>query len=198
MTNLLASMKEFATVLESVNTQLGQLIQSVVQQNVEDYLDTLNNLSPEEQTKMYNRTLLQADVTNNKKFRDRRNAYNQINQQIKQERDAPLLTLETLENPLKAALVDNSILQLFKIANEIALVIRDGKMDGPKLDQLVEKSVNIAIHESTLPEVRSMIDELVDRVQTVYFDDFFKKIDPEIDKYILTIVDSTLSGRTTT
>lgn len=198
MTNLLTSMKEFATVLESVNTQLGQLIQSVVQQNVEDYLDTLNNLSPEEQTKMYNRTLIQADVTNNKKFRDRRNTYNQINQQIKQERDAPLLTLETLENPLKAALVDNSILQLFKIANEIALVIRNGKMDGPKLDQLVEKSVNIAIHESTLPEVRSMIDELVDRVQTVYFDDFFKKIDPEIDKYILTIVDSTLSGRKTT
>jgi hypothetical protein len=195
MTDLIQTIKQFIVTLDTVNGQLGQVIRGLVQQNVEDYLDTLADISPEEETRMYGRTLLQSDLTTNKNFRDRLNSYKDVNKEIKQITGDPVLTLDTLENPLKAALIDDSILQLYKLANEIVLFIKDGKIDGPRLDILVERAVNVSTKDATLPEIKDMLEELVDRVQTIYYDNFQKELDPEVDKYIATLIDGVLSGK---
>lgn len=195
MTDLIQTIKQFIVTLDTVNGQLGQVIRGLVQQNVEDYLDTLADISPEEETRMYGRTLLQSDLTTNKNFRDRLNSYKNVNKEIQQITGDPVLTLDTLENPLKAALIDDSILQLYKLANEIVLFIKDGKIDGPRLDILVERAVNVSTKDATLPEIKDMLAELVDRVQTIYYDNFQKELDPEVDKYISTLIDSVLSGK---
>jgi hypothetical protein len=195
MTDLIQTIKQFIVTLDTVNGQLGQVIRGLVQQNVEDYLDTLADISPEEETRMYGRTLLQSDLTTNKNFRDRLNSYKDVNKEIKQITGGPVLTLDTLENPLKAALIDDSILQLYKLANEIVLFIKDGKIDGPRLDILVERAVNVSTKDATLPEIKDMLEELVDRVQTIYYDNFQKELDPEVDKYIATLIDGVLSGK---
>lgn len=195
MTDLIQTIKQFIVTLDTVNGQLGQVIRGLVQQNVEDYLDTLADISPEEETRMYGRTLLQSDLTTNKNFRDRLNSYKDVNKEIQQITGDPVLTLDTLENPLKAALIDDSILQLYKLANEIVLFIKDGKIDGPRLDILVERAVNVSTKDATLPEIKDMLAELVDRVQTIYYDNFQKELDPEVDKYISTLIDSVLSGK---
>jgi hypothetical protein len=195
MTDLIQTIKQFIVTLDTVNGQLGQVIRGLVQQNVEDYLDTLADISPEEETRMYGRTLLQSDLTTNKNFRDRLNSYKDVNKEIKQITGDPVLTLDTLENPLKAALIDDSILQLYKLANEIVLFIKDGKIDGPRLDILVERAVNVSTKDATLPEIKDMLEELVDRVQTIYYDNFQKELDPEVDKYISTLIDGVLSGK---
>jgi hypothetical protein len=195
MTDLIQKIKQFIVTLDTVNDQLGQVIRGLVQKNVEDYLDTLADISPEEETRMYGRTLLQSDLTNNKNFRDRLNSYKDVNKEIKQITGDPVLTLDTLENPLKAALIDDSILQLYKLANEIVLFIKDGKIDGPRLDILVERAVNMSTKDATLPEIKDMLEELVDRVQTIYYDNFQKELDPEVDKYISTLIDGVLSGK---
>ncbi len=195
MTDLIQKIKQFIVTLDTVNDQLGQVIRGLVQKNVEDYLDTLADISPEEETRMYGRTLLQSDLTNNKNFRDRLNSYKDVNKEIKQITGDPVLTLDTLENPLKAALIDDSILQLYKLANEIVLFIKDGKIDGPRLDILVERAVNVSTKDATLPEIKDMLEELVDRVQTIYYDNFQKELDPEVDKYISTLIDGVLSGK---
>jgi hypothetical protein len=195
MTDLIQTIKQFIVTLDTVNGQLGQVIRSLVQQNVEDYLDTLADISPEEETRMYGRTLLQSDLTTNKNFRDRLNSYKDVNKEIQQITGYPVLTLDTLENPLKAALIDDSILQLYKLANEIVLFIKDGKIDGPRIDILVERAVNVSTKDATLPEIKDMLEELVDRVQTIYYDNFQKELDPEVDKYIATLIDGVLSGK---
>ena len=195
MTDLIQTIKQFIVTLDTVNGQLGQVIRGLVQQNVEDYLDTLADISPEEETRMYGRTLLQSDLTTNKNFRDRLNSYKDVNKEIKQITGDPVLTLDTLENPLKAALIDDSILQLYKLANEIVLFIKDGKIDGPRLDILVERAVNVSTKDATLPEIKDMLEELVDRVQTIYYDNFQKELDPEVDRYISTLIDGVLSGK---
>lgn len=195
MTDLIQKIKQFIVTLDTVNDQLGQVIRGLVQKNVEDYLDTLADISPEEETRMYGRTLLQSDLTNNKNFRDRLNSYKDVNKEIKQITGDPVLTLDTLENPLKAALIDDSILQLYKLANEIVLFIKDGKIDGPRLDIVVERAVNVSTKDATLPEIKDMLEELVDRVQTIYYDNFQKELDPEVDKYISTLIDGVLSGK---
>lgn len=192
---LLEKLKSFVTTLDGINLQVGQVINSLVQQNVEDYLDSLSNISPEEELRMYSRTLLQSDVTDNKKFRDRLNAFKQTNREIKQIDGQPVFSLDTLENPLKTALVDDSILQLYKLVNEIALLIKDGKIDGPGLDIIVEKAVNNATKTASMPEIQDMLTTLVARVEEVYYDNFMREVDPEIDKYISTLIDSVLSGR---
>ena len=195
MTDLIQTIKQFIVTLDTVNGQLGQVIRSLVQQNVEDYLDTLADISPEEETRMYGRTLLQSDLTTNKNFRDRLNSYKDVNKEIQQITGYPVLTLDTLENPLKAALIDDSILQLYKLANEIVLFIKDGKIDGPRIDILVERAVNVSTKDATLPEIKDMLEELVNRVQTIYYDNFQKELEPEVDKYISTLIDSVLSGK---
>jgi hypothetical protein len=195
--DLIDKIKSFVTTLEGLNSQVGQVINSLVQRNVEDYLDTLADISPEEEAKMYGRTLLQADITDNKKFRDRLNLFKDTNKEIKQTTGQPVLSLETLENPLKTALVDDSIIQLYKLANEIVLLVKDGKIDGPGLDVIVEKAVDSAVKDASMPEVKDMLSSLVDRVETVYYDTFMGELDPEIDKYITTLIDSVLSGKGT-
>jgi len=208
--DLIDQIKSFVTTLDNLNSQIGQVINSLVKRNVEDYLDTLNDISPEEEAKMYGRTLRQADVTDNKKFRDRLNSFKDTDKEIKQKTGQPVLSLEnlknpledslsleTLENPLKTALLDDSIIQLYKLANEIVLLIKDGKIDGPGLDVIVEKAVDSAVRDASMPEIKDMLSELVDRVQTLYFDKFMKDLDPEIDKYITTLIDSVLSGKGT-
>jgi hypothetical protein len=75
------------------------------------------------------------------------------------------------------------------------LFIKDGKIDGPRLDILVERAVNVSTKDATLPEIKDMLEELVDRVQTIYYDNFQKELDPEVDKYISTLIDGVLSGK---
>lgn len=147
---------------------------------------------------MYGRTLRQSDVTDNKKFRDRLNAFKDVNKDIKQKTGNDVIDLETLQNPLRTALVDDSILQLYKLANEIALLIKNGKIDGPALGIIVEKAVDSAIRDASIPEIQDMLSQLVTRVEDIYYENFKKEIDPEIDKYISTVIDGVISGRGTT
>jgi hypothetical protein len=198
MTNVIDRIKAFITTIDGLNAQVGAVVNSLVQKNIEDYLDTLADVSPEEEARMYGRTLRQSDVTDNKKFRDRLNAFKDVNKDIKQKTGNDVIDLETLQNPLRTALVDDSILQLYKLANEIALLIKNGKIDGPALGIIVEKAVDSAIRDASIPEIQDMLSQLVTRVEDIYYENFKKEIDPEIDKYISTVIDGVISGRGTT
>ena len=82
-----------------------------------------------------------------------------------------------------------SAVQLFKVANELSLTIKDGKMDAGSIDALVEKAVVKAFQEKDLPEVEDMFVQLIGKVQKDVFDSFERTLDSEIDKYLKTVVD---------
>lgn len=193
MTELIDFLKKSISTYEEIPTTIGKLIHALVQENVQEYLDSLSNISPEEELRMINRLSPQADVVNNKKYRDRLNTFRVVNKEVKEQTGYFAVEVESLENPLKVALIDNSILQLFKLSNEISGLLKEENMDASSLGILVDKAVNQAIILESLPEVKNTFAELIDQVQNEYMVYVQTQLDPLADKYIKTIVDGVIS-----
>jgi hypothetical protein len=193
MTELVSFLKTSIQTYEQIPAKVGRLINALVKENVEVYLDSLQDLSPEEELRMINRLSPQADVVENKKYRDRLNSFRVVNKEVKEKTGYFAVEVESLENPLKVALIDNSILQLYKMSNEIVEVIKSGKMDATSLDILVEKAVDNATKTATLPEVKDMLVDLIKLVESQYLVYVDSKLKPLTDKYIKTVVDEVIS-----
>lgn len=193
MSELVSFLQESIRTYEEIPPKIGKLIRALVQENVEEYLDSLQDISPEEELRMINRLSPQADVVNNKKYRDRLNTFRVVNKEIKERTGYFAVEVESLENPLKVALIDNSILQLFKMSNEIVTMLKDDKMDASSMAILVDKAVTKAVILETLPEVKSTFVELIKSVQDQYMAHVQAKLTPMTDKYIKTIVDGVIS-----
>lgn len=193
MSELVSFLQESIRTYEEIPPKIGKLIRALVQENVEEYLDSLQDISPEEELRMINRLSPQADVVNNKKYRDRLNTFRVVNKDIKERTGYFAVEVESLENPLKVALIDNSILQLFKMSNEIVTMLKDDKMDASSMAILVDKAVTKAVILETLPEVKSTFVELIKSVQDQYMAHVQAKLTPMTDKYIKTIVDGVIS-----
>lgn len=193
MSELISFLQESIRTYEEIPPKIGKLIRALVQENVEEYLDSLQDISPEEELRMINRLSPQADVVNNKKYRDRLNTFRVVNKEIKERTGYFAVEVESLENPLKVALIDNSILQLFKMSNEIVTMLKDDKMDASSMAILVDKAVTKAVILETLPEVKSTFVELIKSVQDQYMVHVQSKLTPMTDKYIKTIVDGVIS-----
>lgn len=193
MSELISFLQESIRTYEEIPPKIGKLIRALVQENVEEYLDSLQDISPEEELRMINRLSPQADVVNNKKYRDRLNTFRVVNKEIKERTGYFAVEVESLENPLKVALIDNSILQLFKMSNEIVMMLKDDKMDASSMAILVDKAVTKAVILETLPEVKSTFVELITSVQDQYMVHVQSKLTPMTDKYIKTIVDGVIS-----
>lgn len=193
MSELVSFLQESIRTYEEIPPKIGKLIRALVQENVEEYLDSLQDISPEEELRMINRLSPQADVVNNKKYRDRLNTFRVVNKEIKERTGHFAVEVESLENPLKVALIDNSILQLFKMSNEIVTMLKDEKMDASSMAILVDKAVTKAVILETLPEVKDTFVELIKSVQNQYMNYVQAKLTPMTDKYIKTIVDGVIS-----
>jgi|NOAtaT_6_FD_contig_101_825067_length_2208_multi_2_in_0_out_0_3 hypothetical protein len=193
MTELVSFLKTSIQTYEQIPAKVGRLINALVKENVEVYLDSLQDISPEEELRMINRLSPQADVVENKKYRDRLNSFRVVNKEVKEKTGYFAVEVESLENPLKVALIDNSILQLYKMSNEIVEVIKSGKMDATSLDILVEKAVDNATKTATLPEVKDMLVDLIKLVESQYLVYVDSKLKPLTDKYIKTVVDEVIS-----
>jgi len=187
--DLIKKIEKYKNEYISIPRHLGRLIENVVLQNVEDYLFSLNDVSPEEEARMTNRRNKQVEMSENKKFRDRLNSFKDLNQKIKQETGVEVVDQDTIQNPLKAALIDDSILQLYKMANEISLIIKSGKIDGPSLKVIVEQAVDNSTKKATLSEVKGMMSELVEQVQQK----FQQTVDAELSRSVNQAVSSELS-----
>jgi protoporphyrinogen oxidase len=193
MTELVSFLKTSIQTYEQIPTKIGRLINALVKENVEVYLDSLQDISPEEELRMINRLSPQADVVENKKYRDRLNSFRVVNKEVKEKTGQFAVEVESLENPLRVALIDNSILQLYKMSNEITEIIKDGKMDATSLSILVDKAVDNVTKTATLPEVKSMLIDLIKLVESQYLVYVDSKLEPLADKYIKTVVDGVIS-----
>lgn len=182
--DLIKKIEKYKNEYAEIPRHLGTIIESVVLQNVEDYLFSLNDVSPEEEIRMTDRYNRQSELSENKKFRDRLNSFKDLNRQVKQEAKIEVVHQDTIQNPLKAALIDDSILQLFKMANEISLIIKSGKIDGPSLRTIVEQAVDNSTKKATLSEVKGMLNELIEQVQQKFEKDVDAEISQSIDKVI--------------
>lgn len=188
--NLIKKIQKYKNEYAQIPRHLGTIIEGVVLQNVEDYLFSLNDVSPEEEIRMTDRYNRQSELSENKKFRDRLNSFKDLNKQVKQEAKVEVVNQDTIQNPLKAALIDDSILQLFKMANEISLIIKSGKIDGPSLRAIVEQAVDNSTKKATLSEVKGMLNELIEQVQQK----FEKGVDAEISQSINKAISAELKG----
>jgi len=182
--NLIKKIQKYKNEYAQIPRHLGTIIEGVVLQNVEDYLFSLNDVSPEEEIRMTDRYNRQSELSENKKFRDRLNSFKDLNRQVKQEAKVEVVNQDTVQNPLKAALIDDSILQLFKMANEISLIIKSGKIDGPSLRTIVEQAVDNSTKKATLSEVKGMLNELIEQVQQKFEKDVDAEISQSINKAI--------------
>lgn len=153
---------------ENLPKHISKMVRDTVVENVSNYLDTLNDVSEAEELKMLERKPRQSDLNTNKNYRDRVNAFKDLNRQVKQETGQEVLDQESLGVPLKTALIDDSILQLYKMANEIALLIKSGKIDGPSLTVLVEKAIDNVTKKTSTHEVKDMLSELIAQVEINY------------------------------
>lgn len=153
---------------ENLPKHISKMVRDTVVENVSNYLDTLNDVSEAEELKMLERKPRQSDLNTNKNYRDRVNAFKDLNRQVKQETGQEVLDQESLGVPLKTALIDDSILQLYKMANEIALLIKSGKIDGPSLTVLVEKAIDNVTRKTSTHEVKDMLSELIAQVEINY------------------------------
>lgn len=182
--DLIKKIEKYKNEYAEIPRHLGTIIEGVVLQNVEDYLFSLNDVSPEEEVRMTDRYNRQSELSENKKFRERLNSFKDLNRQVKQEAKVEVVHQDTIQNPLKAALIDDSILQLFKMANEISLIIKSGKIDGPSLRTIVEQAVDNSTKKATLSEVKGMLNELIEQVQQKFEKDVDAEISQSIDKVI--------------
>jgi hypothetical protein len=178
---------------ENLPKNISKIVRDTVVENVSDYLDTLNDVSEGEELKMLERKPRQSDLNTNKNYRDRVNSFKDLNRQVKQETGQEILDQESLGVPLKTALIDDSILQLYKMANEVALLIKSGKIDGPSLTVLVEKAIDNVTKKTSTHEVKGMLSELIAQVEVKYGklimqdlekekEEFFKSIRASVNK----------------
>jgi hypothetical protein len=184
ISELARKIQKYKSDYQAIPAHLGKIVENVVLQNVEEYLDSLNNISPEEEARMINRRNKQEEHTENKQFRERLNKFKDLNRQIKQDTGVELVNQDSIQNPLRAALIDDSILQLYKMANEISLIIKSGKIDGPDLKVLVEQAVDNSTRKSHLSEVKGMMAELVKQVQSKFAQTTEKEIIGAVDKAV--------------
>lgn len=195
MNQLSQEILEFAAFLEQAPNHLAKALQAVVFRNVEEYLDSLENISPEEEIRMLNRSGRQQEQTENRKYRERLNAFKTENRELRQKVGDDVVDEHVLQNPLRAALVDESILQLFQMGEEIGTLIKNQKIDGPSLTQLAERAVTRAIQDDHLPEVRRKLSELtqyvVERSAETYYKENRAKIETFVEKTVTASIKST-------
>jgi hypothetical protein len=175
---------------ENLPKNISKIVRDTVVENVSDYLDTLNDVSEGEELKMLERKPRQSDLNTNKNYRDRVNSFKDLNRQVKQETGQEILDEESLGVPLKTALIDDSILQLYKMANEIALLIKSGKIDGPSLAILVEKAIDNVTKKASTHEVKDMLSELVAQVEVTYGKLIMQDLEKEKENFFKGIVAS--------
>ena len=187
MSNLEKKLIFYKKQVEDLPKNISKMVRDTVVKNVTDYLDTLNNVSDAEELKMLERKPRQSDLNTNKNYRDRINSFKDLNRQVKQETGQEVLDQESLGVPLKTALIDDSILQLYKMANEIALLIKSGKIDGPSLNILVEKAVDNVTRKTSTHEVKDMLTELIAQVEVNYGRIIMQDIQKEKDEFFKSI-----------
>lgn len=187
MTDVIKKIENHIELQKKIPNLIGKVIKGLVVRNVEEYFDKLNNVDLDEELRMLNRNPRARDSVDNNLYRERVSRFKVINYTVKEQTGLELI--DTFENPLKVALIDNALLQLFKVANELSLTIKNNKMDAGSLDALVEKAVLKAFQEKGLPEVEDMFIQLIGKVQKDVFDSFERTLDSEIDKYLKTVVD---------
>lgn len=187
MSNLEKKLIFYKKQVEDLPKNISKMVRDTVIKNVTDYLDTLNNVSDAEELKMLERKPRQSDLNTNKNYRDRINSFKDLNRQVKQETGQEVLDQESLGVPLKTALIDDSILQLYKMANEIALLIKSGKIDGPSLNILVEKAVDNVTRKTSTHEVKDMLTELIAQVEVNYGRIIMQDIQKEKDEFFKSI-----------
>lgn len=183
----------YAEQAKNLPKSIATVVRNTVVENVSNYLDTLKDVSDADELKMLKRKPRQSDLNENKKYRDRVNSFKDLNRQFKQETGQEVLDQESLGVPLKTALIDDSILQLYKMANEIALLLKSGKIDGPSLTILVEKAIDNVTRKSTTHEIKDMMNELVMQVEEKYKhlvlqdvqrekEEYFKEVSTKLNK----------------
>jgi hypothetical protein len=187
MTDVIKEIQNHIELQKRIPNLIGRVIKNLVVRNVEEYFEKLNNVDLDEELRMLNRNPRAQDAVNNDIYRKRVSRFKVINYAVKEQTGLELV--DTFENPLKVALIDNALLQLFKVANELSLTIKNNKMDAGSLDALVEKAVHKAFQEKELPEVEDMFIQLITKVQNDVFDSFDRGLDSKIDKYLKTVVD---------
>ena len=106
----------YAEQAKNLPKSIATVVRNTVVENVSNYLDTLNDVSDADALKMLERKPRQSDLNENKKYRDRVNSFKDLNRQFKQATGQEVLDQESLGVPLKTALIDDSILQLYKMA----------------------------------------------------------------------------------
>ena len=173
----------YAEQAKNLPKSISSIVRNTVVENVSNYLDTLKDVSDADELKMLDRKPRQSDLNENKQYRDRVNSFKDLNRQFKQETGQEVLDQDTLGVPLKTALIDDSILQLFKMANEIALLIKSGKIDGPSLTVLVEKAIDNVTRKTTTHEIKDMMDELVAQVEEKYKHLVLQDVQKEKEEY---------------
>lgn len=181
---LLKKIQKYKEDYRLIPKHLGTVVEQVVLKNVEDYLFSLNDVSPEEEARMTNRRNKQAEYTENKQFRDRISKFKDVNRQVKQETGVELVNEDAIQNPLRAALIDDSILQLYKMANEISLIIKSGKIDGPSLKVLVEQAVDNSTRKAHLSEVKGMMAELIEQVQLKFQQETDRELELSVNRAV--------------
>lgn len=196
MTDVVTDLREFVAFLQQGPTHLSKALEAVVIKNVEEYLDTLDNISPDEEIRILNRRGRVSDQSANVKYRERLIAFKTVNQDLKHRIGDEAVNQHVLQNPLRVALIDDSILQLFKMAAEISSLITAQKIDGPSLTYVAEKAVTQAITDEHLSEVRRQFSELTDIVIQKAANAYFTRAKPQIEAYVAkTVADSV--GRST-
>jgi hypothetical protein len=173
----------YADQAKNLPKSISTIVRNTVVENVSNYLDTLKDVSDADELKMLDRKPRQSDLNENKQYRDRVNSFKDLNRQFKQETGQEVLDQDTLGVPLKTALIDDSILQLFKMANEIALLIKSGKIDGPSLTVLVEKAIDNVTRKTTTHEIKDMMDQLVAQVEEKYKHLVLQDVQKEKEEY---------------
>jgi hypothetical protein len=173
----------YANQAKNLPKSISTIVRNTVVENVSNYLDTLKDVSDADELKMLDRKPRQSDLNENKQYRDRVNSFKDLNRQFKQETGQEVLDQDTLGVPLKTALIDDSILQLFKMANEIALLIKSGKIDGPSLTVLVEKAIDNVTRKATTHEIKDMMDQLVAQVEEKYKHLVLQDVQKEKEEY---------------
>jgi hypothetical protein len=183
MSRLEKKLLYYADQAKHIPRSVAKIVRNTVVENVSEYLDTLANISSDEELKMMQRKPRQSDLNENKKYRDRVNSFKNLNREVKQETGQEIVDEDTLGVPLKTALIDDSILQLYKLANEIALLIKSGKIDGPNLTILVEKAIDNVTRKTTNNEVKNMMSDLVSQVEAKYKILVLNDIEKEKENY---------------
>ncbi len=179
---------DFTAFIEQTPAHVAKALNAVVYRNVEEYLDSLNDISPEEEIRMITRWSPVQEQNTNELYRERLLTFKTKNKEFIQKFGEAAFAQDVLENPLKAALVDESIMQLFLMADQISSAIKAQKIDGPSLVAIAEKAVTLAIRDDGLPEIKRKMTELVDSAAKKAAHEFIKELQPDLSRYVAELV----------